>query len=218
MEPKFQTSFIPKKPISAPSVNVLRSAGPHKGTSVFMTLAVVLFIVSLAGVGGAYAWKQYLTSAQATYKSDLAAREKQFNIDTIEQLKQVNVQIDTAKSVLANHIALSQIFSIISQMTIESVRFLGLDVTVPDNLSDGVKISMTGYGTSLAAVAFQSDVLSRLDQYGLRKIIKNPILSNPSLDSSSGDVSFGLTAVVDPSSLLYEKSVGGTAVGTSTVN
>ena len=51
-----------------------------------MTLATLIFIASLAGAGGVYAYKQYLINDQNTLKQDLATREKQFNVDLIEQL------------------------------------------------------------------------------------------------------------------------------------
>ncbi len=66
---------------------------------------------------------------------------------------------------------------------------------------------MKGYGSSFSAVAFQSDVLGKLVDYGLRGIVKNPILSDPSLDVNNS-VSFGFTATIDPSTLSYEKSLG----------
>ena len=179
---------------------------PRRSVSLYMTFGVIVFILSLGAVGASYAWKQYLTTAQDNYKVQLADREKQFNVDLIEQLKQVNVQIDLAKQLLSNHIAASQIFDIISHFTAESSRFTSLDVSAPTNQSDGVKISMKGFGRNFQSVAFQSDVLGQLEQYGLRKIVKNPILSDPALDSS-GTVSFGFTATLDPASLSYSQSV-----------
>jgi hypothetical protein len=206
METRFQTSFIPKKPIVSAGTGA-RLPREHRSVSFFMTGAAFLFIISLAAAGGAYAWKQILLNSQEDYKVQLADREKQFNIDLIEQLKQENVKIDLAKSLLANHLAISQIFHIISQLTIQSVRFLSLDVTAPTTQSSsGLNISLNGVGTSFESVAFQSDVLGQLEQYGLRKVVKNPILSNPALNGD-GTVSFGFTATIDPSSVSYENSV-----------
>jgi hypothetical protein len=221
METRFQTSFIPKKPAASAIGGV--SAPKHKhGASIFMTISTVLFILSLVGAGAVYAWKQYLSSAQDSYKQTLSTREQQFNIDLIEQLKGENVKIDMAKQLIQNHLALSQIFDIIGRLTIENVRFMSMDVTAPTTGSDGVKVSLQGYGTSLSAVAFQSDVLNQLDQYGLRKVVKNPILSNPSIGASN-TVSFGFSATIDPASLSYENSVSpaaasdeGTSAATST--
>lgn len=205
METKFQTSFIPKKPISTiggPTVAPTK----HRGASWFMTFSVLVFILSLAAVGGAYAWKQVLVSAQAGYKTQLAERQKQFNVDLISQLKEANVKIDIAKTLLRNHVAMSQIFGIISRITIENVRFLSMDVSGPKKAGGDLTVTLAGYGSNLSAVAFQSDVLNQLEQYGLRKIVKNPILSDPSLNTN-GTVSFGFTASIDPSSLSYENIV-----------
>lgn len=205
METKFQTSFIPKKQFTPTGgLNVQASRG--NTSSLFMTLATLLFIASLVAAGGMYFWKSYLLSSQVTYKTQLAEREKQFNSDLIEELKHQNIKIDTAKTLIENHIATSQIFEIIGKLTIESVRFLSMDLTVGTTYNEGVKINMKGYGTSLSAVAWQSDVLSQLEQYGLRKVVKNPILSDPTVDTDK-TVSFGLSATVDSASLSYRKSL-----------
>jgi len=213
METRFQTSFIPKKPAIS-TIGDVSAPKRRRGTSIFMIIATMLFILSLVAAAGAYAWKQYLLSSQESYKSTLSTREQQFNTDLISQLKGENVRIDLAKQLLQNHMALSQIFDIIGRLTIEDVRFMSMDVTAPTSGNDGVKVSLQGYGTSFSAVAFQSDVLNDLDQYGLRKVVKNPILSNPSAGSNN-TVSFGFSATIDPSSLSYENSVVPSAAATA---
>jgi len=215
METKFQTSFIPKKPLISP--NVMMQRAPRRLVSVFIIFAVIVFIISLAGLGGAYLWKGYLTSSQVNFKQQLADREKLFDINLITQLKQANVQIDTARQLLDSHVAMSQIFGIISQFTTVSSRFLSMDLTTKDTQSNsnGVKISMKGYGKDLSSVAFQSDVLGKLEEIGLRNIVKNPILSDPSRDED-GKVTFGFTATIEPSSLSYKKSVLGSPTASST--
>ena len=218
METKFQTSFIPKRP-TASAIGGSSSSAPrrHYTSSIFMTVSTIIFVLSILGTGGVFAYKQYLINAQETYKIDLATREKQFNTDLIEQLKSQNIKIDEAHRLLNSHLALSQIFDVLSKLTIQDVSFKSLDVSTPASGNDGIKISLQGFGTSLSAVAFQSDVLSQLDQYGLRKIVKNPILSNPTLNTN-GAVSFGFTAVVDPASMSYENLISPPADNTSTTN
>lgn len=208
METKFQTSFIPKKPLVTAANGLTTPPRHHAAASFFLTLSVIVFVLSLAAVGGAYAWGKVLMSEQAGYQADLATREKQFNTDLISQLKETNVKIDMAKELIQNHLAISEIFKLIGRVTIQNVRFLSMDLSAPTKPGGDLTVSLSGYGTSLSAVAFQSDVLNQLEQYGLRSIIKNPILSDPALDSS-GAVSFGFTASIDPSSLSYESSVTG---------
>lgn len=208
MEPKFQTSFIPKK---MPMIGGATPAAPKKApaASLFMMLAGIIFVLSLVAAAGSYVYRANLISNEVVLKKQLSERENQFNISLIEQLKSTNIKIDNAQKLLANHVAYSQIFAIISQMTSENVRFMSMDVSAGGDAGDGVKISMRGYGTSFTAVAFQSDVLGRLQQYGLGNIIKNPILSDPSLDSG-GTVSFGFTATIRPDTLLYSKTFAST--------
>ena len=218
METKFQTSFIPKKPLPAMPPGIgggigVRPSPPSSGgrrvASIYMILAVLVFLGSLAGVGGAYLWQQKLTNDRDGvngYKAQLAKRENEFDIGKIQELQQYNVKITAAHQLLKNHLALSGIFDILSRLTIESVRFLSLDLTAPKNPGDSLKVSMQGYGTNLSSVAFQSDVLNQLQQYGLRNIVKNPIMSDPSFDQK-GTVSFGFSASVDPTVLSYEKAV-----------
>ena len=211
METKFQTSFIPKKSVSSTGTSAISHG--HGMASIFMTIAVIIFIASLAAAGGAFAWKQYLLSQKDNYSTELSNRKKQFNTDLIEQLNKSKIQIDTASTLLQNHLAMSQIFSIISRFTIEPVRFLNLDISAPtgNSVDNSIKLSMRGYGTNLSAVAFQSDVLGQLETIGLRKVIKNPIISDPTLDSTGRLVSFGLSASIDPASLSYVNSVSGTS-------
>ena len=214
MEPKFQTSFIPKKsmaPTAGPGV--LRTSGQRHGTSVFMVIAVLIFIISLASVGGVYYWKQYLVSQREKYQAQLAQRKKDFNLELIQQLKDANAQIDTAKQLIANHIAISGLFKFIQDLTVEKVRFLNLDVSAGQ--AGAVTIGMSGYGADLKTVAFQAFILDKLERYGLRNIVKNPMLSNPSLDPK-GIASFSLTASIDPSNLSYEKQFSESGSATST--
>ena len=213
MDPKFQTSFIPKKPVAGSQQGISAIRRPKSGgTNIFMSIAVFLFVISLVAVGGAYIWKQYLISTQVQYRQELTDRENKFDISQIETLKSATIQISTAKQLLRQHLALSRIFDIISKLTVESVRFLSLDLTAPESSADGLKITMSGYGVNLSTLAFQSSVFGSLEQYGLHDVVKNPILSNPALDQS-GTVSFNFSATVDPSKLSYQKIV--TATSTS---
>ena len=178
----------------------------HRGGNILMLFSVILLLISLGFAGGAYARVNILSSSQNTYKNNLATLEKEFDVNTIQQLKGVNIQIDTAKKLLAAHLAPSQIFEIISHFTSSDVRFLSLTLTGPTASNGNISISMNGSGTSLYAVAFQSDVLGNLQQYGLRNIVENPIISSPTLNSNN-TVSFGFTASLNPSALSYENSV-----------
>ena len=213
MDQKFQTSFIPKKQSLTMGGSLSSQRSGFHITSLFMVIAVLLFIVSLVGVGGAYSWKQYLLSSQDSYKNQLKERESQFNINLIEQLKQINVQIDTAKQLLKNHTALSQVFDILQQMTISNVRFISLDVS--NSIGQNTVITMKGYGSDLSAVAFQSEVLGKLSQYGLKKIVKNPMISDPVMETG-GAAAFGFSATINHNDLTYNQLISPMDTASST--
>ncbi len=184
---------------------------PHKHrSSLFMTVATLLFIASIAAAGSMFFWKSLLLTSQESYKKQLADREKQFNANLIEELKRQDVKISFAQQLIKQHIAASQIFSIVGLLTTEQVRFLSMDLSAGATPGEAMKVSLKGYGTDFIAVAFQSDVLGKLERYGLRNIVRNPILSDPSLNSNRS-VSFGLTATINPDNLSYEKSMNPSA-------
>lgn len=216
MEQKFQTSFIPKKQNLSP-VNGIISNGTVKkatkttGESIFMLIAVILFVISVAGIAGAYFWKLYLTSASEIFKKELANKETQFQIDVIEKLKAINFQIDFAKNTLRNHVAVSRVFEIVQKLAVDNVRFTSMDFKGGSVDSGAMTVNIKGYGKDLPSIAFQSDVLGQLDDYRLEKVIKNPILSSP-ITNANGTVSFDLSFQVDASVLSYEKSVNGDPV------
>lgn len=209
METKFQTSFIPKKPLvtgDRPKTTA--------GVSVFMAFAVVLFIASLAGAGFVFAWKELLLDNQEKYRIELADHEKRFDVATIERLKKKNVKIDFAKELLRKHLSVSEIFGIIGGLTIDGVRFSGLEYVAPEgtgisgNGSDGsmAKISMKGLANSFSSIAWQSDVFGSSQKYGTNKIIKNPVLGDLAVDAN-GYVNFSFSANIDPTDISYEKAL-----------
>jgi len=222
METKFQTSFIPKKPLSTVGVQGVNTGvpmhlRPSKTGSWLFNSAVFLFIVSLGIAAVLYSWKIVLLNNQNSYKQQLADLQKQFNTTLIQQLEVANMKIDDAKKILSTHIALSNIFDVIAKTTAANTRLLSMDVTTPlstgtgssasQNSSD-INLTFSGSGTNLSAVAFQEQVLSELDKYGQNGIVKNPIISSPTVETD-GSVSFSLVETIDPSNVIYMKGNSG---------
>lgn len=209
METKFQTSFIPKKSL-IPDQTVHR---PRGGTSVFMTISVLIFILSLAGAGSTFFLKSYLLNSQKTLQADLEENQKRFDIPTIENLKNANTKIDLTTKILKDHVAISEVFNILSRLTIDGVYFEDFELTsgstgdanASANANQGVySISMSGVANSYSSVAFQSDVFGSSDEYGTNKIIKNPVISDLSTNEDD-NVGFKFKAEIDTSNITYEK-------------
>jgi hypothetical protein len=201
METKFQTSFIPKKPlITDQKISSNRGAG----TSVFMFVGIIIFIISIAGAVFSVLWKNVLIKSQENYRAELEKIERRFEIALIEDLKKANTKIDLSKQLLKNHLAVSEVFSIISALTIEGVRFNSFEFSAPTKESDGVRITMRGIGNSFSSIAWQSDVFGKSARFGTNKILKNPVLSDLALDAN-GNVGFTFSATINSSDISYEK-------------
>jgi hypothetical protein len=212
MDTKFQTSFIPKKPILMDQ-KVTHHSG---GTSVFMFISTIIFIISIAGAGFSIVWKDILLKRQQVYIADLKEAENRFDIATIQKLKVASIKIDTATELLKNHLAVSEVFEIISKLTTDGIRFtsfefspssVGTDGTT--NNSGGTSIIMRGVGNSFSAIAWQSDVFTKSSKFGTNKVLKNPILSDLKLDPMNGSVEFRLTASIGVQDINYEKILVG---------
>lgn len=199
METKFQTSFIPKKPIAT---NEKKHS--HVGSSVFMTIATLVFIASVAGAGFVIVWKNVLNKSQENYKLQLAESKKRFNTNLIEDLRKANTKIDLTKQILSNHLEVTSIFSIISKLTIQGVRFTSFDFSAPDKDGEGIKISMKGVASSFTSIAYQAEVFGKSEKFGSNKILKNPVISGLAVDEK-GYVGFDFTTVINPDDILYEK-------------
>lgn len=199
MDTKFQTSFIPKKPL-------VTHEKTHSGvgSSVFMTLATLIFIASIAGAGFTFVWKGVLNKAQEDYKIKLDESKKRFKPSLIEDLKKINTKIDLSKGLLTNHLEVAAIFDIISKLTIQGVRFSSYEFLAPIKEGEGIKLTMKGKANSFSSVAYQAEVFGKSDKFGSNKVLKNPVLSDLSVDDK-GSVSFVFTTIINPSDILYEK-------------
>ncbi len=198
METKFQTSYIPKKPTEMNPIS--HSKGSR--TSIFMILATVIFIASLAGVGFTFFWINLLNAEQIQYKEDLAKTEELFNNKLIDELKRTNVKINLAKKVLNNHIAVSESLNIVSNLTINGVRFKTFDFSGATTEENIAKIKLSGVANNFLSLAFQSDVFGGSAGLGTKKIVRNAVLSEIKEDEKK-NVSFDFSAEISYPDINY---------------
>src|SRR5437870_2852513 len=114
MEPKFNTSFIPKKPVADVPVYVDRRP---KGTlNIFSLAATLIFAMTLLGAGGVYLYKNLLTSQIVQADKDVNAARAAFETDKIQDLIQANTRIIATKNLLEKHLAVSQILLLLQSL------------------------------------------------------------------------------------------------------
>lgn len=193
MDPRFQTSFIPKKPI------VSTTSSRSSSTVNLLTLvSTIIFVTTLALSGAAFFYKGIVAKQIESDKQTLERARGSFDPELIEQITRLDTRIETARTLLASHISVNPLFDFISTITLPSVRFRDFDYSYlsPEKIS----ISMTGQARNYASVALQSDVLNA------QKNLKEVTIGDMSL-SGAGDISFSVSATVDPKVLLYSATL-----------
>ncbi len=193
MDPKFQTSFIPKKPMTAQPG---RQSVP---INLFSLLATVVFIVALALSGGVYFYKQLVQKQIATNSTNLEKAKGAFDPAIIDQIVRLDTRLVNGKKLLDNHIAVSPFFSFLSSITLKTVRFKSFAFTYL--AKDKIQVVMSGQAQSYASVALQSDLLDE------QKNLKNTIVSDMALEAA-GTVAFNVSTIVDPGVFSYAASIG----------
>ena len=198
MEQKYQTSFIPKKPVS------MGQPARSGGMSLLLLVSLVIFFISLGFAGYVFLEKNLLIQKISADESSIETNKSGLVSDsnTIEDLVQLNSRINVAKTLISKHIAISPIFNFLQQTTLKSVRFKNFSFTSSGKDSSGatqVLVQMSGQAADWETVASQAD------EFGLpdwKKIITEPKISNLSLNPD-GSVSFIFSAYVNPDFLVY---------------
>lgn len=179
---------------------------PHLGTSVggsgktsfgFSTILSVLayffLLVALVATGGVFAYDRYLASEQAAKDASLARATASLDKTTIQGFLTLHDRLNTSKTLLGNHIALSGLFDLLESVTPNSVRFSSVNVTIDDQ---GAKLQANGVAKNFNALASASNY------FGTDARLKNAIFSNITIGSGAS-VSFQLTATLDPKLIAY---------------
>lgn len=192
MENSFQTSFIPKKPIT--------SDRPIAKTpkSLFSILSFVLLLVTLVIAGGLFFYKSYLIKQKESFSVSLDKMRNNFDQDTIKDLENFDKRVTTSKTVLNNHIVLSPMFQLIGDLTIPSVQYTKFEHS---NSEGEFQVHMTGVANDYRSVALQADVFNTPKA----RYFKNVVFSNLSKDKNNY-VTFDIEFLVDPVLLSYEKN------------
>ena len=104
MDNTFQTSFIPKKPITPgiPSTKTPRS--------LFSVIATFLLVIVLVLSLGLFVYKIYLTKQKESFSNSLVTAKDSFEQGTISELEVFNQRTESAKKLLNEHLAVSPVF------------------------------------------------------------------------------------------------------------
>ena len=195
MEPKFQTSFIPKRPIVSTSGTGFT---PVHTTNIFSVIATILFVATLVVSGGLFFYKNVLTNQIALADKSLNDTRVAFQPEKINELIATNSRIIATKNLLNQHIVLSQLLILLQNLTVKKIRFTGLTFaskTTENNKSPS--LSLTGEAQSYNSIAEQQGIFSKND------FIKNSEFSSFNL-GDNGNIKFKFFTNLDPLLFSYK--------------
>jgi len=199
MEQQFNTSFIPKQALQAD----VTAGGPRSyvkrrgvmGPGYFLSLLV--FIIALLVAIGLFVYTKVMVAAIDEQVLQLEEQQHRFQTDSIDELIRADARLAHARTLLQNHIAVSQLFqeleaNTLRDVALEQFQYQGAD---PAN----VMITLSAVARGFVPVAQQ------LDQYRAHNKIRNSALVEiQRSDAQLND--FTLTASIDPQMVRYDAS------------
>lgn len=192
MDPKFRSSFIPKKPLPIKSSGRVKQ---HHSFNLIVFLAGILFLAAIGLTGAAFVYERFIEDRVGKKGIALTVEKNKLNLDNIEAYRVLADRLSTAQTLLNNHKATSKLFEMLNEKTLHNVVYSGFDIK--DNV-DGTnpKIAISGQATSFNALTVQTDAFKNED------IITDIRFGRISL-SEDGSIEFELLADLAAKELLY---------------
>jgi hypothetical protein len=194
MEPKFQTSFIPKRPIGSSQNS---GTDTIRSTNIFSVVATIVFIVTILVSIGLFFYKNILTNQIANADKSIVAARADFEPEKIQELIDANARIASVKNLLENHIVVSKVLVLMQDLTVRKMRFTELDYV---NKNNDPTININGEIQTYNALAEQQNVFLN------NEFMKDPVFSDFNL-GDNGYLSVKFSSKLDPSLVSYKKMV-----------
>src|SRR3989344_81728 len=149
MEPKFQSSFIPKGPIvsNVPGAPIGRRTRQEK--SLFYILASTVFIMSVLSALGMFGYKFYLKYSIDQMGANLEDARLTLQPEVIRELTRLDNRILSSQKLLARHQILSPLFEFFEVSTPKTVRFKDFSYT---KTPQGLELKIIGEARGYAAL------------------------------------------------------------------
>ena len=181
LPPTIPTSFVPKQVVVTRKSTI--------GFNPFLLVAYIIFSVWIIAGLLIFSYKWYLTKVSAEKTAELVTAQQNIDQTSVNDFIRLRDRFTIAKQTLDKHVAISQFFDKMEEVTIQNARFTRLKLSVLDNRT--AKIEMAGAARNFNALAAQSS------SFTTDKEIKNAIFSGFVLDSKDGTVTFEVNADLD---------------------
>lgn len=151
MDTKFQSSFIPKS-------SVMGRGAIHEKSSVFGTLSVIIFVISLLGTGGIFAYKKMMESSISNLQSELAAAEAAVDKAKIDELANFDNRIKSLEDILTGHVTISSYLDLLGDNMIKNLSFSSFNYSALDS-EKPITATFVGVAPSYRAIAQEEAIL-----------------------------------------------------------
>ncbi len=197
MEPKFQTSFIPKKTVDDYSRN--RSI-VYTDTNIFTLAATIVFIATVILYGGLFFYKNMLVKQVAQADVQLIDAKTAIDPKKIQEIIDNDSRIKNSQKILERHLATSELMVFLNDSAIKKIRF---NEFMYQNKEGIASVVIDSEVQTYNSFAYQQEVL-----------VNNEFITNPSFEnitlSDNGNITFKFTGRIDPSLVSYKKAIEST--------
>lgn len=201
VETKFQTSFIPKQPVTETSKRPTSSGG-----GLLFLIGFLFLIISIAAAAGVFIWNKTILANIREGEANLLESKKGFENNTISVYTKLDNRIDVANSLLKKHIKASSIFPKLGMNTLQTVRFTNFSY---QHLGNGnITITMSGEAADYESMALQS---TQFTSAAASDAFKSPIFSN--FSKMGNKVVFTFSSGIDPYVTDYYRNKTGATSG-----
>lgn len=199
MQEQPKTSFVPKKPISI-QANQPVSTRRKAGLDLFSIISFIVLFISLSLWGIAWLWKSSVASHINRQVAELKAINSKFDRNFVDSAVRLNDRIVATENLIDNHVAPSQIFTMLEENTLRSVSFTAFNFSYTE---DGLlKISGEGVADSFESVVLQSD------QFGKNRALSN-VLFYGLQRNEEDQTEFSFDSVLNPEFISYSRLIYG---------
>lgn len=199
MQPQFQSSFIPKGPVSSgPSLSGMNMPR-RRQTDLFSLVASSLFILSLVLACGAFLYQLFLNYNISQMKGELESARAALEPETVNTLIRLNSRLVSTEALIKNHQIITPVFDFLEVSTPKTVRYTDFNF---NTTTKGLELTIQGQAVSYAALAVAAETFDKAVTY-----FANTVFSDLRLDDK-GNVIFTLRTQVQPAALsYYERTV-----------
>lgn len=199
METKFQASFIPKQPVTE-ELHRRNSSG-----GVLFLISFLIFALSALAAGGVVVWNKILDTRMVKEKETLKRNESALDANSVREFVRLRDRIDSANTLLQNHIAPSNIFQVLQKYTLKRIRFNDFAYSYAG--TDKVSITMSGQAEGVDAYEAISMQSKQFTVKELQNVFKSPIFGGLNFIEASNIVTFSFTTIVDPRLISFYKTI-----------